>query len=108
MTTKLRYMGFLVYWIGLEVTTWVVSPVGLTTVPWRPKVLLPQIARPKGRMKSVRPSHRLQADQEIVIGQILPNPQLRRSPTIGIPGGKGNFRGSVGALDVVAIRGSPA
>src|SRR6266536_4192250 len=105
MRTKLRYIGFRVYWNGHEVTTWVLSPVGLTTVPWRRKVLVPQIARPKGRMNTGRPSHRLQAGQEIAIGQILPSPQLRRSPKIGIPGGKGNFRGSGGVLDAFGLVG---
>src|SRR5258708_18859428 len=103
MTTRETYIGFRVYLKGPEVTTCVVSPVGLTTVPWRPNVLAPQIARPKGSTKRARPSQRLQVGQEITTGQILvlPRPQLRRSARMGIPGGKGNFRGSFGASDAV-------
>src|SRR5258708_26016645 len=94
-------MGLRVYWNGPELTICVVSPVGLTTVPWRRKVLAAQTAKPKGKMKRVRPKQRLQGGHEIAMGKILPRPQLRRRARIGIPGGKGNFRGSFGALDVV-------
>src|SRR5258708_4247166 len=94
---RATYIGLRVKRKGPPVTIVTTLPRGSTTVLCRRNVNTAQIAKQGARMKSGHSIHRVQAGNGSWIGQSLPSSQPISDPTAGIPGGNGNFRGSVAA-----------
>src|SRR5579864_4278460 len=70
-------------------------PRGSTWVPWRRKVATAQAAMETAKAIRIPPTGRIQPCQWNGTGHMAPNAQPSSHALMGMPGGKGNFLGSV-------------